>query len=201
VVRIGSGICAGAAMVLASLLAPGCRGVLGIEPLELVDGAAADGAQADGGVDATPDTSTGPDAGSTDGGTDADAAADAGAGADTGADGGGPSDAGADGVAACFAEGGNCRPCCKTSFAGATGRLTGYMVQDGCICGDAGACSTECATSSCTGSTSPPPGTCAMCSDNAILQPPVGAACEQALSDCKGDPTCAPAAACLQNCP
>jgi hypothetical protein len=242
-----------AALLLLAALAcalPACRGVLGIDPLELVEGGAPDAtaeAAADGTT--TQESSTGADADAADAGdattevqggedaadahdgadgsaidsadaaaidamdaaTEADAASDGGADAPDASDASDASDAldAADAldalsavIAACQAEGGGCRPCCKSNFMPENGQLTMLAVQGGCICG-AGQCSAQCDGSICgpPGGPMPPP-TCAMCVDQAMLGPPTPTSqCEQADNECAETSTCAPAILCLRACP
>ena len=199
-----SAVCA----VLAAGAFVGCRGVLGIEPLELVDGGS-DGSVAESGVDATSEGSPGEAAPSeaapgTDAQADADGQADAeaqaNADAQADADAGPPSDAGNPIFAACAAEGGNCRPCCKSNFMQENNALVATMIASGCICGT-GLRGEECDGSTCTGG-GPPTGTCAMCTDNALFppSPPPSAACMQAATDCATDGGCGSVVQCLQGC-
>jgi hypothetical protein len=169
----------------------GCRGVLGIEPLELVDGG--DATQADApGNDATNDAGSEATPG-TDGPVEAEASVDA--------DAGSPVDAAPDILAICANEGGmNCRPCCKSSLATQTGALIGYMLSSGCICGG-GQCAAECDSSLCGAAPGPPPMACANCSDMAVLGPStISGPCTTAINDCRNDNACAAAIECLQGC-
>ncbi|MGH7297530.1 MAG: hypothetical protein ACRELB_21515 [Polyangiaceae bacterium] len=189
--RRAVGAAAASALAAVAVFA-GCRGVLGIEPLELSDG----------GSDGSPGDATSADApgeaGPAETGT-GDASADA--DADAASDAGPPGDAENPIFAACAAEGGQCRPCCKSSFMQANGLLVQTMIATGCICGS-GVCGQECDGSTCTAG-GPPPPSCAMCTDQAILPPvpPPSGSCGQAVNDCLAEAGCAPAIQCLQACP
>jgi hypothetical protein len=154
-----------------------CRGIIGIEPLELSDS----------GMDA----SAGGDA------TSHDASTDAGGGPDTA----GPADGG-DPYAQCATQGGGCRPCCHTNFASAFNALPLYLRDAGCICGT-GQCSdvaTGCAQQTCANPPQPPQPPCGPCIDTIMLQKPLAGSCDKGATDCMNDPTCKQAVECLRAC-
>lgn len=148
----------------------GCRAIVGIEPTELNDA----GDQGDAGDD-----------GAT--GTDGSAKGD---------DGGVPADGGADGAPLCTGNPGDCLHCCRDLDKQANGALEGYMKSTGCLCG-AGACVSECASSTCTDPPGAPQSTCVQCIDGLIHDGTCGAA----FDACKGDQNCAIAAQCIEACP
>ncbi len=89
-----------------------------------------------------------------------------------------------------------CRQCCKQENPAGSPKLE--KAAQSCICGDGGACPTQCATSTCLATPSPPEGSCAPCFDNAILQ----AGCADERDTCERDsPECHTLIACLKSCP
>jgi hypothetical protein len=172
-------------MAAALVLVAGCRAVLGIEPLDDVDG----GTETDGGTvkDATlADTST--DA------ADASVSTDA---ADTSA----PTDAADTSPPPnpCADAGPNCNMCCRNGSGPAEHLLEQYSIEAGCVCG-ATTCGPECADGGfCAGQGPPVPMSCGQCVGTALgaSSPP----CEAAQATCTGDPSCAPVLECLKGCP
>jgi hypothetical protein len=147
-----------------------CRGVLGIEELELVDA----------GEDA---------AGASDAATQAEAANDSGLDAPA------PVDAGMDSpFASCGAQGANCPMCCHDNVTMAAFiALDEYGVDAGCICGSGSCPPSQCA-SVCANPSSPP--NCGMCTDPVFA----GSACPAVGNACANDPSCAAAIECLRIC-
>jgi hypothetical protein len=158
------------ALAVASLFT-GCRAVIGVEDLHVADASA--------------DAAT--DAASTE--ASAEASAD-----------GGSSDAQLRSdvdiiTAGCVTS--DCRKCCKQAFPTQNIRFEEKARNSGCICGGPNTCVTECATTACAASPSPPDMTCAPCLDGHL----VGAGCKGARDECKNEPSCAPIAICLEACP
>lgn len=192
--------------LVVAALAAGCRGVLGIEPLELEDASTKDAqsAESSAGEGAAGEGGSGEAATNDSGASDTgvvDSAADVDAGSVTD---GSVADVAND-YSSCVSQGSNCRPCCKTTYNGAAQLLTNDMIEAGCICGS-GQCAdaATCEDYMCSGSPTQPSQACAMCTDMAILPPPPTPPtqpCNQAIQDCKNDPACANAIDCLQACP
>lgn len=175
-------------VVLPACLLAACRGVLGIEPLELVGDGGVDGASSDGTPTGADADAAAPGSDASDGSTTADSPPDA------------PPDTSAI-ISMCVGQGTNCRPCCKMSLMQGNESLTMLAVQAGCICGS-GQCASECDGSTCGGSGAPPPQACAMCTDTALLGPgSPSQPCSQAVDDCMQTPACAPVMQCLMACP
>jgi hypothetical protein len=176
-----------------------CRGVLGIENLELVD--AGDGGEM------RADTSVGPESGTAESGGQ-DAAQDDVTSPDSApsvdsspppSDGAGPD---ASPYAMCVAEGQMCRPCCRTTYLSANTVFTQLAGTDGCLCGASGQCQSECVASICA---SPPNGStpvmaCNSCFDMAVISP-TASACMSADQTCEGEPSCQDVIDCLNSCP
>gem|GEM_PF-3031685 len=164
-------------LVLAIPAAAGCRGIIGIEPLEIADGGVDGGRDARGAVDASADAAGGGDAGG-------------------GEAGGGDASA----YAACVQEGSSmCRPCCHATFSGASMQLGQTAIGAGCMCADAGGeCQSECASSLCVQKA--PSMTCGPCFDNAVLSPSTPT-CTQAVSECEGSSSCHDIIDCMKACP
>jgi hypothetical protein len=170
--------CAGIAIAFVLI---GCRGVIGIEDLKLVDGGTTG---TEGGAD------TGTDAFKPDGPPPG-------------------MDAGGDGSAPGCATQAECRKCCHENPAlngGATGpgfdKLSAAAVAASCICG-AGKCQTECATASCANPTMPAGMPCGPCIDGLFIKnptPPISTECMNAKAMCNLDPDCMKALACLSSC-
>ena len=157
------------------LLLGGCRGVIGIEALDVVADAGG-GA----GVDAGKDVVVGVETGS-----DAPAVPEIDAGCQTSA-----------GMA--------CGKCCRMAavLMPAFGKLDMLAKENHCICG-AGACTatTECANDVCAGTSSNPP--CGGCVDMSIHPMPpatASAECVAAETACMNDSVCKAAIACQQSC-
>lgn len=162
-------------LVLAIPASVGCRGIIGIEPLEI----------ADGGPDAAPDARGG-----------VDGSAEGGGGEAGGGDAGGGD---ASPYAACVQQGAMCRPCCHTTFNTANQQLMQGARSGGCFCADAGGeCQSECAASLCAGAM--PDMTCGPCIDNAVLSPSTPT-CMQAVSHCEASQSCRDIIDCMKACP
>jgi hypothetical protein len=173
---------AGVAIVLTAALAMavvGCRAVLGIDPLELVD--------------------AGPDSPSPEASPDKDASG----GRDTSVDAPTPDSAGppdANEYAACVAQGTMCRPCCHMTYQASNMELTNDVLTNGCVCGPTGQCSTECASALCLMPPQNSSMTCSVCYDMAILQP-TSQECMQGVQTCRNSATCRDVIDCLMACP
>lgn len=92
-----------------------------------------------------------------------------------------------------------CNVCCREPFKGTPTlpELEKIAKAAQCICGDAGACSTECSTI-CSGPGMPDP-TCIQCLD-AVLIGKAKPECQKALQDCANNVTCKPVGECLKTC-
>lgn len=150
-----------------------CRGILGIDALELDDGA------------------TGADGGG------ADAAAEASA-----ADGGGGSADAGPAYPQCVAQGGACRKCCHDDVPGLGEEFERLMnhAKPGCLCGQQGECKEECGAAFCGGGAAPLGG-CPPCVDDIFTRNDLAGPCKDAADACNGDPTCKPMLDCLSACP
>ena len=163
-------------------LLDGCRAVLGIDDLVVVDAGDGSEAGATGGGDSGRDAVAG-DGGPASGGD------------------GGRSDSGPPltDVSACVTSG-DCRQCCRQTYGARFGELEKLGRATGCICG-AGLCAADCASSACKSApTMPEMGVCGQCVDDALSSS--APACAQARAQCQsqGD-ACEPAATCLAACP
>jgi hypothetical protein len=168
------------AVLGALVLFAGCRGLLDIEDLELVDDAR------DAGQDGAADVAL----------TEAGPAADA-----------RPPDGSSPLAEMCRAAGATCAPCCKDNIRGQAPVLEEAMRRaPGCLCGDAGACRAQCRDEVCRLPTPSPPekGTqCGPCVDGLILAR--AAACLPAFDACRNGAApggnCKEVMECLQACP
>lgn len=173
---IGTIVAALASVVLG---AAGCRAVLGIDSLELVEAGADAAVTSDSGIEAGIDA--GVDSGIDSGivGTDASTVPD--------------------GTAACVAQGNMCSGCCRGLFTTGIDRLEGFAISAGCICG-AGQCTSSCASTTCATPEVRPAGmVCGGCVDHALVSN--GAGCPQAQNNCANDPQCNDGLRCLKACP
>jgi len=186
-----------------ALSAFGCRALVGIEDLSVVESAGSAGADATGGADSASggSTSAGGHAG---GGELAGAAGRAGAGGTLGQAGvagqsptagaGGKAQAGGSGVGGappeCGGDRGPCQMCCHTAHMAANGTLDQYLRT--CAC-QASTCQSMC-PSYCTPNM--PESSCIDCLINLVKAP----TCD-ALSQCAGNTSCAPLAKCMEACP
>ncbi len=168
---------------VASLVLVACRGIVGIEPLELVDG---------GRSDSESSSSSGDGAAADTGQVDAghDARSDAHQGRDSGPD---------VPVTNCPTMGSMCLGCCRMTVGGSDfAALENYGRLSGCLCGS-GACQSACSTSVCATPPGPMNMTCGMCTDPQLVS--MTAACVSAGDMCAKDSTCAAAIDCLRSCP
>jgi hypothetical protein len=187
---------------LAVMLA-GCRGIIGVQDLSLVDGAAQDGAGAEPGTtedDATTlDDATSPeDAGGGRPGEDAPPGD-----APPPFDGGSPPpplDA-AVVPGSCSGQCNQCMGTCRQAAAPATNdALVQALIRSSCLCGAAGCTSAStCGTTSCDlGAPQPPSMACAMCMDTFIKSP--SPECMQGLTECAKDSACSSLISCMNGC-
>lgn len=163
----------------ALLFASGCRLIIGMENITIVDGGAdpAEGGQDAGDALASNDSQAPPDA---------------------------PGDGPPPDFSACLTKNGNeCLRCCKETLRDETPRMERALVDLGCACGGA-ACTTECAQETCMNPPgSPQPnGPCAPCLDNVVKNGGLGAKCKDAIGACVNQPNrgCANVMNCIQGC-
>lgn len=171
-----------AAACIASLGA--CRGVLGIEQLELTDASPADGSQPP--KDGAPAADTGLDSPSTEDGPTS-----------------------PDGPPACpQPQGPPCYDCCRmASMAGGQALMmfAGMMQSPGvsCLCGPSGQCQSECASTACSGQMVMPSMACNDCFDQALFPSDGGMpapTCQTAIHECEDSGVCNQVLSCMRAC-
>lgn len=174
-IRLGaSSVVAFAVWVVgAGTMLGGCRGVLGIEDLDVVADGGGDATRADAKVDSPFDASV-TDTSTADVTVPNKCAVDA-----------------------------DCPKCCHDDPAlrPAFARLGQYAKATSCICGTAPCSSTaECGADICTGSTGAPAGGCLQCVDMQIRPAAGTSQCANAKTQCNGDSSCKPFLDCITSC-
>jgi hypothetical protein len=171
------------------VLAGGCRSVLGIDSLEVIEAGTTEEAGVAGG-DASGEAAVPGDAEGkgTDGGGNV-------------ADGSAPGVDAAPELPDCAPSGANCNMCCRGDPALGEHSLEQYAIEAGCFCGATSMCPECTSTTFCNGTGQPPPmtGTCGPCLGTALDAD--GGPCAAARRECGRDPSCAPVLDCLATCP
>ncbi len=175
--------------IFAGLVAlAGCRGILGIESLEVVGDAGRDGG---------PEDATAADAGGPSNDSGADAKPPDGGGPRPLAlpDGAPPSDSGCQYQSPTGSD--PCHPCCRAAFPAGFDDMEVAAIAGGCLCQeDGGGCGSECGPNFCAdpAGSGMPSSSCNMCLDKAL-----GATCAPVLTECNS-PDCINARSCLASC-